>query len=64
MVEIPDNIVKVRDASLATANAWTLHVRGIFENYFLKGYAVTDVLVDESRGERRIFYLLESGLRQ
>ncbi len=64
LVEIPENIVRVRDASLATARAWTLHVRGIFENYFPKGYAVTDVLVDEERGGRRIFYLLESRPRQ
>ncbi len=63
LVEIPDSIVRVRDASLAAAKAWTLHVRRIFENYFPRGYAVTDVLVDDRRGERRIFYLLDSRQR-
>ena len=60
LVEIPESIVRVRDVSLATAHAWTLHVRRIFENYFRKGYTATDVLVDESLGDRRIFYLLET----
>ena len=63
LVEIPDSIVRVRDASLATAKAWALHVKRIFENYFPRGYAVTDVLVEEGRGERRIFYLLDSRRR-
>ncbi len=60
LVEIPDNIVRVRDASLATAHTWTLQARRIFENYFRRGYVATDVLADESRGDRRIFYLLEA----
>jgi predicted GNAT superfamily acetyltransferase len=60
LVEIPESIVRVRDASLAIAHAWTLHVRRIFESYFRRGYVATDVLADESRGERRVFYLLET----
>ncbi len=60
LVEIPDSIVRVRDASLATAHAWTLQLRRIFESYFRRGYVATDVLADESRGDGRIFYLLET----
>ena len=60
LVEIPDSIVRVRDASLAIVHAWTLHVRRIFESYFRRGYVATDVLADESRRDRRIFYLLET----
>ncbi len=63
LVEIPESIVRVRDASLAGARAWTLSFRRIFENYFGRGYVVTDVLVDGEAGERRVFYLLESGGR-
>ncbi len=60
LVEIPDSIVRVRDESLATAHAWSLHVRRIFESYFRRRYAATDVISDDSRGDRRIFYLLEA----
>ncbi len=63
LVEIPESIVEVRDASLEAAKAWTFHVRRIFENYFRRGYVATDVIVDDDRRERRIFYLLESRLR-
>jgi predicted GNAT superfamily acetyltransferase len=61
LVEIPRSIVRVRDVSLRAANSWTLHVRKIFENYFRKGYTVTDVVTDNDEG--RIFYVLESRLR-
>ncbi len=58
LVEIPSSIVKIRDMSVRAANAWTLHCRQIFENYFQKGYMVTDVTIDNAEG--RVFYLLES----
>jgi predicted GNAT superfamily acetyltransferase len=64
LVEIPENIVKVREASLEIARRWTMIFRKIFENYFGKGYAVTDVIVDTDHGERRIFYLLESNVHR
>jgi len=56
LVEIPRNITRVRDVSLSAANSWTLHARRIFENYFDRGFSVTDVIVDND--EDRIFYLL------
>src|SRR5262245_1709153 len=61
LVEIPESIVKVRDAGLAGARAWTLNFRRVFENYFGRGYVVTDVLVEVDGGERRVFYLLRTG---
>ena len=60
LVEIPSNIVRVRDLSLAAASKWTLHVRRIFETYFRKGYVATDVFPDR---DGRVFYLLESRQR-
>ena len=56
LVEIPRNITRVRDVSLSVANSWTLHARRIFENYFDRGFSVTDVIVDHD--EDRIFYVL------
>ena len=56
LVEISRNITRVRDVSLGAANSWTLHARRIFENYFDRGFSVTDVIVDND--EDRIFYLL------
>jgi len=61
LVEIPESIVRVRDASLAGAGAWTLSFRRIFENYFGRGFVVTDVLVDSDSEERRVYYLLDWG---
>ena len=61
LVEIPENIVRVGDVSLVASRAWTLSFRRIFERYFGRGYVVTDVLVESGSGERRVFYLLESG---
>jgi len=63
LVEIPESIVKVRDVSLAASRAWTMSFRRIFESYFGRGYVVTDVLMESGSGERRVFYLLESGRR-
>ncbi len=59
LVEIPENIVRVRDASLEASRMWTLSFRRIFEHYFGRGYVVTDVVVDGDSGTRRVFYLLE-----
>jgi predicted GNAT superfamily acetyltransferase len=61
LVEIPSNIVRIRDASAKASNTWTLHARRIFENYFQKGYAVTDVALDNE--ESRVFYVLENRIR-
>ncbi len=58
LVEIPSSIVRVRDASARAANTWTLHARRIFENYFQRGYMVTDVAIGDAG--RRVFYLLEN----
>jgi len=62
LVEIPSSIVKIRDMSVTAANAWTLHCRQIFENYFQKGYMVTDVTIDNAEG--RVFYLLENRMEE
>ncbi len=59
LVEIPENIVRVGGSSVQAARDWTMHVRKVFEHYFYRGYAATDLLVDDAEGGRRIFYLLE-----
>ncbi len=61
LVETPESIVRVGDVSLAASRAWTMSFRRIFESYFGRGYVVMDVLVQSGSGERRVFYLLESG---
>ncbi len=64
LVEIPDSILRVRETSLEVARRWTINFRKIFENYFRKGYSVTDVIVENEDGKRRVFYLLESNVRK
>ncbi len=59
LVEIPESIVGVRDSSLKAARDWTMSVRRVFEHYFRRGYAATDVPVENVEGGRRVFYLLE-----
>lgn len=63
LVEIPGRIVKVAETNRQMAKNWTLHVRRIFEAYFLQGYVVTDIVMDAAGTERRIFYLLERNFR-
>jgi len=58
LVEIPENIVKVRDTSLEASRMWTLSFRRVFEHYFGRGYEVTDVVVNGDWA-RSVFYLLE-----
>jgi len=63
LVEIPESIGKVRDSSLSLARDWCLSFRKIFEHYFRRGYAATDVSVLKEGKERRVFYLLEHSRR-
>ncbi len=63
LVEIPESIVRVRDASLDASRAWALCYRRVFEHYFSRGYAATDVVLRREGEERRIFYMLESSFR-
>ena len=64
LVEVPESIVRVRDASREASRAWTLSFRRIFEHYFRRGYVVTNVVVDGDLNGRRTFYLLESDVGQ
>ncbi len=63
LVEIPESIVRVREASLEPSGDWTLCFRRVFEHYFRHGFVVTDVVLKREGDERRIFYLLESDFR-
>lgn len=62
LAEIPDRIVNVAETSLQMAKSWTLHVRRIFETCFRRGYEVTDIAVERTEKERRIFYVLDRNL--
>ena len=64
LVEIPERIVRVREASQRLATEWTSNLRRIFERYFPRGYVASDVIVEKYGGERRVFYLLEHGFRR
>ena len=63
LVEIPESIAGVRDASLNAARDWCLSFRKTFEHYFRRGYVATNVSVMKEQGERRVFYLLEHSPR-
>ncbi len=63
LVEIPESIARVRDASLNLARDWCLNFRKTFQHYFRRGYVATDVSVLTEGRERRVFYLLEHSPR-
>ncbi len=62
LFEIPYSIGKVKQKDLRLARKWTMHARKSFEHYFRRGYAATDVQLDERPRENRVYYLLEHGV--
>ncbi len=58
LIEIPESIRKVKDASLNLAIDWSEKIRPIFLNYFDKEYIASDFILEIVEDERRNFYLL------
>ncbi len=58
LLEIPENIRKVKEVSMNLAIDWSEKIRPIFLNYFNKEYTASDFVSEIIEGERRNFYLL------
>lgn len=58
LLEIPENIRKIKETNMNLAIEWCEKIRPTFLNYFSKGYAVSDFISEKIEGERRNFYLL------
>jgi len=58
LVEIPADPDRMRALDLGLARRWRLETRRVFQNYFRKGYRVTDFIAPQN-DPRRAFYLLE-----
>ena len=59
LVEIPADPDRMRAENLDGARRWRLESRRVFQNYFKKGYRVTDFIAPPQNDPRRAFYLLE-----
>jgi len=59
LVEIPADPDRMRALDLDLARRWRLETRRVFQNYFRKGYRVTDFIAPLRDDPRRAFYLLE-----
>lgn len=58
LLEIPESIRKVKEASMNLAIDWSEKIRPPFLNYFNKEYIASDFISEIIEGERRNFYLL------
>lgn len=61
LVEIPADILAVKERSLDAAREWRAHTRRIFLHYLKAGYVVTRFASGPVDDERRSFYVLETG---
>jgi predicted GNAT superfamily acetyltransferase len=59
LVEIPADPDRMRGLDVDLAQRWRLETRRVFQNYFGKGYRVTDFAAPPADNPRRAFYLLE-----
>ncbi len=58
LLEIPEEIVRVKEADAAAALSWHDSVRGAFKTYLPRGYTARTLLRREEGGIRRCYYLL------
>jgi predicted GNAT superfamily acetyltransferase len=59
LLEIPDDINRLRRESPKLAERWRLAVNQAFRASFAERYAAVSFVRDESSGARRLFYVLE-----
>lgn len=57
LIEIPYHWQEMRAGALALAQRWRQETRELFENYFAKGYVVTEVIT--LKEDQRVFYRLD-----
>jgi predicted GNAT superfamily acetyltransferase len=60
-LEIPSDFQALKAADTALAMAWRMTTRALFEQYFAAGYSAIECLFDQSSGQRRNVYILETG---
>jgi predicted GNAT superfamily acetyltransferase len=63
LVEIPSDLDALKAKDLALARKWRSVTRKIFQNYFKRGYQITEFTTGLDQWERRGFYLLQRGSR-
>jgi predicted GNAT superfamily acetyltransferase len=59
LLEIPDEIGRLRRESPTLAERWRLAVNQAFRSSFAAGYRAVSFVRDESSGRRRLFYVLD-----
>ncbi len=59
LVEIPEDINKIKSVKMSLAIDWRIKTRRIFEEYFKKGYIITDFISERYKNMRRNFYVLK-----
>ncbi len=59
LMEIPDNIDKIKDSNIEVARRWRKFVQKAFLHYFDAGYYINSLQVERAGNTRRTYYILE-----
>jgi len=59
LLEIPDNIDKMKDSNIEVARKWREFIQKAFLHYFDAGYYVNSLQVEREGNTRRTYYVLE-----
>ncbi|MGO9466154.1 MAG: hypothetical protein ACLQIB_02765 [Isosphaeraceae bacterium] len=59
LLEIPQDIVRLRRESPALAESWRVAVNKAFRSAFAAGYRAVSFVRDESSESRHLFYVLD-----
>ncbi len=59
LLEIPEDIIRLRRESPALAESWRVAVSKAYRASFAAGYQAVSFVRDESSGRRRLFYVLD-----
>ena len=60
LIEVPASFQALKMADLVLAGEWRAHSREAFEACFAAGYCACDVVLSETGGVRRAYYLLQN----
>lgn len=63
LIEIPDNIDKIKDSNIEIARKWRNLVQKTFLHYFDAGYYINSLQVERDGNTRRVYYVLERQLK-
>ncbi|MHC4268528.1 MAG: hypothetical protein ACYSTS_08690 [Planctomycetota bacterium] len=59
LLEIPDNIDKMKNSNIDVARRWRILVQKAFLHYFNAGYYINSLQVEREGNNRRAYYILE-----